>query len=225
MQDYKSREQLFLISKLFEAKAKKYVLEAKEFPQAIEQIKTVLLQIEAHWQEFESFEDCKKSSVNLLQFLELLIVEIQEQLMLLAQTFTHVVTIQLQIEYHYELSQKAANYCQQKVQLEWQEGNENLAMETLLRRKIYLDTATLLKSSLEQQIPQLESVHNYSFVLQNWLFLAQQMKDMLVVECHEEMAGISSNECWCFDTGNQQNCFVSNRFQLSDANKFSGISS
>lgn len=223
MQNYESSEQLVLISKLFEAKAKKYVLEAQEFTKAIEHTETVLLKIEAHWQELESVTSYEKSSFKLIQLLELLIAEIQEQLMLLCQTISHIVTTQLKIQHHYDLAQKAANYCQQKAQVEWQEGSENLARETLLRRKTYLETTTILKTSLEQQTPLLESLQNHIFVLQSWLSLAHQMKDTLVGERHEEMAKTSSSNCWLFDLGNQSQRFVSNRLQLSWTNQFSGI--
>lgn len=223
MQNYESSEQLILISKLFEAKAKKYVLETQEFPQAIEYTKTVLLEIEAYWQEFENFAVCEQSHLKLLQILELLIAEIQDQLMLLCQTVAHVITTQLKIQHHYDLAQKAANYCQQKAQLEWQVGNENLAKQTLLRRKTYLETANILRLSLEQQTPQLKSLQTHLLVMQNWLSLAQQMKDTLVRERHDKRAGISSSDCWFFNTGNQPQCFVSNRLQLSGKNQLSRV--
>ena len=223
MQDYESPQQLLLISQLFATKANKYVLESQGFIKNIEHIETVLIQIEANWQEFEHMAEEEKPLLKVLQFLELFIVEIHEHLMLLCQTVAHIVTTQLQIQYHYALAQQAANYCQQKAQQEWQEGNENLARETLLRRKTYLDTASILKSSLEQHIPHLEACQTHLSVLQNWLSLVQQMKDKLVVEHHEEMAGISSTECWFSDTRNQPNGFVPNQLQFSQDNKLSGV--
>lgn len=225
MQNYESPEQLVLISKLFAAKAKQYVLEAQEVPKAIEQIETVLLEIEARWQEFERVKSCEKSYLKLLKILELLITGIQEQLMLLSQTVSHVINIQLKIQHHYDLAQKAANYCYQKAQIEWQEGSQNLARETLLRRKTYLETTTILKSNLEQQVSQLEAFQAHLFVLQNWLSLAQQMKDTFAGERHEEMADISHSDCWLFDSENQPQRVVSNRLQLNRTNQFSGITS
>ncbi len=170
---------LVLISKLFEAKAKKHLVEAQIFVKAVQQIEKALFQIEAHWQDLESITDDEKSPMIFLELLNSLILEMQEHLMLLNQTVARAITTQLQIQHHYNLAKQAANYCQHRAQLDWQEGDENWARETLVRRKTYLDTAIILKSSLEQQTSQLETFKCHLFVLQAWLSLARQMKNTL----------------------------------------------
>lgn len=170
---------LVLISKLFEAKANQHIFKAQTFAKTIKQIEKALLQTESKWQELDSVIKCDKSPSQLLQLLELLILEMQEHLMLLRQTVARVITTYLQIQYYYNLGKKAATYCKYRAELDWQEGNENWARESLVRRKTYLDTATILKSSLEQQTPQLQVFKSHLFVLQSWLSLAREMKNTL----------------------------------------------
>jgi phage shock protein A len=173
---------LVLISKLFEAKAKKHLVEAQTFTNTIQQIEKALLQIEGQWQELESIANEEKLPLKLLQLLDSLILQMQKHLMLLRQTVARAITTRLQIQHHYNLAEKAATYCKYRAKLDWQEGNENWARESLARRKIYVDTATILKFGLEQQTPQLEVFKCHLFVLQTWLSLATQMKNTLKVE-------------------------------------------
>ncbi|MDP8963492.1 MAG: hypothetical protein M3O33_05790 [Cyanobacteriota bacterium] len=170
---------LVSLSKLFESKAKKYLFEAQIFANAIKEIEKIFLQMESKWQELESLMGCDKSTLKLLQILELLSSKMQEHLMLLRQTVARAVTNQLQMQHHYNLGKKAATYCKYRAELDWQEGNENWARESLVRRKTYLDTVTILNFSLEQQMPQLQAFKCYMFVLQSWLSLAQEMKNVI----------------------------------------------
>jgi hypothetical protein len=187
---------LGLISKLFEAKAKKYFFEAQTFAKAIEEIEKALLQIEAHWQELERITVCEKSPLKLLQLLESLISQMQEHLMLLRQTVARAITTHLQIQHYYNLAKKAADYCKHKAQLDWQQGNENWARESLIRRKTYVEAATILKFSVEQQTPQLEAFKCHLFVLESWLSLATQMKDTLQVGSSSALAQIAQALLW-----------------------------
>ncbi|HEY9633701.1 MAG TPA: PspA/IM30 family protein [Coleofasciculaceae cyanobacterium] len=187
---------LVLISKLFEAKAKKYLFEAQTFAKAIEQIEKAFLKLESDWQELESVTDCKKLPCEFLQRLETLISEIQEDLMVLRQTFARAITTQLQLQHHYNLAKKAAIYCDHRAKLDWQEGNQNWAQETLTRRKTYVDTATILKFSLEQQTPQMKAFKCHLFVLQSWLLLATEMKDKLKAQTNGDSAQVAQALLW-----------------------------
>ena len=187
---------LALISKLFEAEAKKHLFEAQTFAKAIEEGEKILLQIEVHWQELESLTACETSSVKLIQHLEFLISEMQDYLILLRQIVARAITTQLHVQHHYNLAKKAATYCKHRAKLDWQEGNHNWARESLVRRKTYLDTATILKFSLEQQTPQLDTFKCYLFVLQSWLSLAKEMKDRLNVGSGSASAQIAQALLW-----------------------------
>lgn len=187
---------LALISKLFEAEAKKRLFEAQTFAKAIEEREKALLQIELHWQELESITACEVSSYKLLQRLECLILEMQEQLILLRQTVARAITTQLHVQHHYNLAKKAATYCKHRAKLDWQEGRNNWARESLIRRKTYLDTATILKFSLEQQTPQLDTFKCYLFVLHSWLSLAKEIKDRLNVGSGSASAQIAQAILW-----------------------------
>jgi hypothetical protein len=173
---------LVLISKLFEAKAKKYLFEAQTFAKAIEQIEQGLLQLEANWQELEKLASCESSPLPIRQRLESLIAQLQNYLLLLNQTIARAITTQLQIQHHYTLIKKAADYCKYRGQLDWQEGNEDWARESLVRRKRYLDTAAILKFGLARQTPQLQILQCHLFVLQGWLSLSREMKHALKSE-------------------------------------------
>jgi hypothetical protein len=170
---------LVSLSKLFEAKANKYLFEAQIFVKTIKEIEKRLLQIEFQWEELESLMGCDKSMLKFVYVLELLSLEMQDNLMRLRQTVARAVTSQLQMQHHYNLGKKAANYCKYRAELDWQEGNEDWAQESLVRRKTYLDTVTILKFSLEQQMSQLQVFKCYLFVLQSWLSLAQEMKNVI----------------------------------------------
>jgi hypothetical protein len=170
---------LVLISKLFEAKAKKYLFEAQTFAKAIEKIEQGLLQLEVDWQELERLTGCESSPLQLRRRLELLIAQMQSYLVLLNQTIARAITTQLQIQHHYTLIKKAADYCKYRGQLDWQEGNEDWARESLVRRKRYLDTAAILKFGLARQTPQLQLLQCHLFVLQGWLSLTREMKHAL----------------------------------------------
>lgn len=173
---------LVLISKLFEAKAKKYLFEAQTFTKAIEQIEQGLLQLEADWQELERLTGSESSPSQLRQRLEMLMAQLQNHLVLLHQTVARAITTQLQIRHHYTLIKKAADYCKYRGQLDWQEGNEDWARESLVRRKRYLDTAAILKFGLARQTPQLQVLQCHLFVLQGWLSLTREMKHALKSE-------------------------------------------
>jgi cytochrome c556 len=181
---------LVLISQLFEAKAKKYLFEAQTFAKAIEQIERGLFQIEADWQELESATSCEKSSLKLLERLESLIAQMQEHLVLLHRTVARAITAQSQIQHHYNLVKKAADYCKYRVQLDWQEGNEDGAHESLVRRKRYLNTAAILKFGLARQTPQLQVLKCDLFVLQSWLSLTRDIKYALNVESSSAWTGV-----------------------------------
>jgi phage shock protein A len=187
---------LALISKLFEVEARKHLFEAQTFAKAIEEGEKALLKVEVHWQELESLTACETSSIKLIQRLECLISEMQEHLILLRQTVARAITTQLHVQHHYNLAKKAATYCKHRAKLDWQEGNKNWARESLVRRKTYLDTATILKFSLEQQTPQLDIFKCYLFVLQSWLSLAKQMKDKLNVGSSSASAQIAQALLW-----------------------------
>jgi phage shock protein A len=188
--------ELALISKLFEAEAKKHLFEAQTFANAIEDGEKVLLQIEVRWQELESITACENASFKLIQRLEFLISEMQDYLILLRQIVARAITTQLHVQHHYNLAKKAATYCKHRAKLDWQEGNQNWARESLIRRKTYLDTATILKFSLEQQAPQLDTFKCYLFVLQSWLSLAKEMKDRLNVGSGSASAQIAQALLW-----------------------------
>ncbi|HEY9601519.1 MAG TPA: hypothetical protein V6C85_07915 [Allocoleopsis sp.] len=173
---------LVLISKLFEAKAKKYLFEAQTFTKAIEQIEQGLFKLEADWQELERLAGGESSPLQLRQRLEMLMAQLQNHLILLHQTVARAITTQLQIQHHYTLIKKAADYCKYRGQLDWQEGNEDWARESLVRRKRYLDTAAILKFGLARQTPQLQVLHCHLFVLQGWLSLSREMKHALLSE-------------------------------------------
>jgi hypothetical protein len=172
---------LVLISKLFEAKAKKHLVEAQTFAKAIEQIEKALLKIEAQWQELESIIDYEQLPWKLLQLLGSMMSEMKNHLMQLCQTVARAITNQLQIQHHYNLANKAVTYCEYKAHLYRQTGNENWARESLLRRKTYVDTAIILKLSLQQQLPQLQSFNCHLFVLKTWLSLAGKIKNTIQV--------------------------------------------
>jgi len=99
------------------------------------------------------------------KILEQALIDMQEDLVQLRQAVASAIA-----------SQKRR---QQRAQLALQKGDENLAREALSRRKVQLETATALKTQLDQQSATVDTLKRNLIALEGKISEAKTKKDML----------------------------------------------
>ncbi|MEM8605024.1 MAG: PspA/IM30 family protein, partial [Cyanobacteria bacterium P01_H01_bin.121] len=82
-------------------------------------------------------------------------------------------------EQQYNQNQSQASTWQQRAQLALQKGDENLAREALQRKKGYTDTANMLKTQLDQQTTQVDTLKRSLIALEGKISEAKTKKNML----------------------------------------------
>lgn len=113
------------------------------------------------------------------KMLEQAIMEMQEDLVQLRQGTAQAIAAQKRSEKQYNDAQNEINKWQRNAQLALQKGDENLARQALERKKTYTDTSTALKSSLDQQSTQVESIKRNLVQLESKISEAKTKKEML----------------------------------------------
>lgn len=113
------------------------------------------------------------------KMLEQAILEMQEDLVQLRQGTAQAIAAQKRSEKQYNDAQNEINKWQRNAQLALQKGDENLARQALERKKTYTDTSTALKTSLDQQSTQVESIKRNLVQLESKISEAKTKKEML----------------------------------------------
>jgi phage shock protein A len=113
------------------------------------------------------------------KILEQALIDMQEDLVQLRQAVAGAIASQKRMQQQYNQSQSEANNWQQRAQLALQKGDENLAREALNRKKVQADTATSLKTQLDQQTTQVDSLKRNLIALEGKISEAKTKKDML----------------------------------------------
>jgi phage shock protein A len=113
------------------------------------------------------------------KILEQAIIDMQEDLVQLRQAVAGAIATQKRTEQQYNKNQTEANNWQQRAQLALTKGDENLAREALTRKKANADTAGQLKSQLDQQVAQVETLKRNLIALESKISEAKTKKDML----------------------------------------------
>lgn len=113
------------------------------------------------------------------KMLEQAILEMQEDLVQLRQGVAQAIAAQKRSEQQYNQAQNEANRWQRNAQLALQKGDENLARQALERKKTFAETANSLKSSLDQQVGQIDSLKRNLIGLESKISEAKTKKDML----------------------------------------------
>lgn len=111
--------------------------------------------------------------------LEQAVVDMQEDLVQLRQAVARSIATQKRTEQQYNKNQSEANNWQQRAQLALSKGDENLAREALVRKKSFADTATSLKTQLDQQSNQVSTMKRNLIALESKISEAKTKKDML----------------------------------------------
>lgn len=113
------------------------------------------------------------------KMLEQAILEMQEDLVQLRQGVAQAIAAQKRTEKQYNDAQNEINKWQRNAGLALQKGDENLARQALERKKTFTDTGSALKSSLDQQTVQVETLKRNLIQLESKISEAKTKKEML----------------------------------------------
>jgi phage shock protein A len=103
----------------------------------------------------------------------------QEDLVQLRQAVARTIAEQKRSEQQYNKNQAEANTWQQRAQLALTKGDEILAREALKRKKSFQETAAALKTQLDQQTVQVDSLKRNLGALESKISEAKTKKNML----------------------------------------------
>ncbi|HEY9750602.1 MAG TPA: PspA/IM30 family protein [Allocoleopsis sp.] len=132
------------------------------------------------------------------KILEQSILDMQEDLVQLRQAVASAIASQKRTQQQYNQAQTESNNWQQRAQLALQKGDENLAREALLRRKTFTETATTLKTQLDQQSGQVDTLKRSLIGLESKISEAKTKKDMLkarasAAKANEQLQNVLGN--------------------------------
>lgn len=113
------------------------------------------------------------------KILEQSILDMQEDLVQLRQAVASAIASQKRTQQQHSQAQTETNNWQQRAQLALQKGDENLAREALTRKKTHTDTATTLKTQLDQQTTMVDTLKRNLIALEGKISEAKTKKDML----------------------------------------------
>lgn len=117
----------------------------------------------------------------LMNFWELLILEIQEPLKELRQAVGSAISAQLRIQWLYNQAESQANQWQQRALLALQKEDENSA---LVRKQIQFDKAAELKIDLDDQTVRVETLNRNLLALESKIAEANSQKEILKMQLH-----------------------------------------
>jgi phage shock protein A len=113
------------------------------------------------------------------KILDQAIIDMQEDLVQMRQAVASAIASQKRIQQQYNQAQTEANNWYQRAQLALQKGEEGLAREALSRRSVQTETATALKTQLDQQSTQIDQLKRNLIGLESKIAEAKTKKDML----------------------------------------------
>jgi len=113
------------------------------------------------------------------KILEQALLEMQEDLIQLRQGVAQAIAAQKRTEQQYKQNQNESERWDRNARLALQKGDENLARQALERKKNYLETANTLKTTLDQQVAQIDNLKRNLIALESKISEAKTKKDML----------------------------------------------
>lgn len=113
------------------------------------------------------------------KILEQALIDMQEDLIQLRQAVASAIASQKRIQQQYNQAQSEGNNWDQRARLALQKGDETLAREALNRKKVQVETATALKTQLDQQSGTVDTLKRNLIALEGKIAEAKTKKDML----------------------------------------------
>ena len=140
--------------------------------------------------------------------LEQTVIDMQQDLVQLRQAVAKAIATQKRTEQQYNNNQSEANKWQQRAQLALSKGDENLAREALTRKKTFADTAAQLKSQLDGQASQVDTLKRNLIALESKISEAKTKKDMLKARANAAKANQQlQNTIGSIDTSSAMGAF------------------
>ncbi|AFY85397.1 PspA/IM30 family protein [Oscillatoria acuminata] len=128
------------------------------------------------------------------KILEQTMIEMQEDLIQLRQAVAQAIATQKRTERQYSQAQSTADEWYRRAQLALQKGDENLAREALTRRKSYQDTATGMRTQIDQQTGVVEQLKQNMRALEGKIVEARTKKDLYIARARSAQASERLNE-------------------------------
>ena len=128
------------------------------------------------------------------KILEQTVMDMQEDLVQLRQAVAQAIASQKRLEQQYNQNQTQATEWERRAKLALQKGDENLAREALNRRKTFAETATSLKTQLDQQLGQIDSLKRNMTALESKISEAKTKKEMLKARARAAKASEQINQ-------------------------------
>lgn len=113
------------------------------------------------------------------KILEQAIIDMQEDLVQLRQAVATAIASQKRTQQQQAQAQSEADNWQRRAQLALQKGDESLAREALSRKKVQAETATAMKTQLDQQTATVDTLKRNLIALEGKISEAKTKKDML----------------------------------------------
>ena len=140
--------------------------------------------------------------------LEQAVQDMGENLVQVRQAVARAIAAQKKTEQQYNKNQIEVNNWQKRAELAIGKGDENLAREALLRKKTFADTAATLKSQLDQQTTQVDTLKKNLMELESKIQEAKTKKDMLKARANAAKANVQlQNTMSNIDTSSAMGAF------------------
>ncbi|MBW4655197.1 MAG: PspA/IM30 family protein [Kaiparowitsia implicata GSE-PSE-MK54-09C] len=128
------------------------------------------------------------------KILEQAVIDMQEDLIRLRQGVAQAIAAQKRSERQMSQADKLGTEWYQRAQLALQKGDDALAKEALTRRKSYVETASSIKTQLDQQNQIVAQMKQNLVALEGKLSEAKTKKDMYIARARSAKASEQLNE-------------------------------
>ncbi len=128
------------------------------------------------------------------KILEQTVLDMQEDLIQLRQAVAQAIATQKRTERQYSQAISTADEWYQRAQLAIQKGDDTLAKEALTRRKSYQETATIMKTQLDQQVVVVTQLKQNMMKLESKISEAKTKKDLYIARARSAQASQQLNE-------------------------------
>ncbi|MDX2243482.1 MAG: PspA/IM30 family protein [Leptolyngbyaceae cyanobacterium bins.302] len=128
------------------------------------------------------------------KILEQTVLDMQEDLIQLRQAVAQAIATQKRTERQYSQAMTTSDEWYRRAQLAIQKGDDTLAREALTRRKSYQETATVMKTQLDQQVSVVAQLKQNMMKLESKISEAKTKKDLYIARARSAKASQQINE-------------------------------
>ena len=128
------------------------------------------------------------------KILEQTVLDMQDDLIQLRQAVAQAIATQKRTERQYSQATTTADEWYRRAQLALQKGDDTLAREALTRRKTYQETATAMKTQLDQQGTVVAQLKQNMVKLESKISEAKTKKDLYIARARSAKASQQIND-------------------------------